>query len=171
MSDNKTKKQLIDACKFEELIRASGLPCDLKQGWVKVKGKGPHRVYVPRSNRVGRVDVAFPIPETEGVRALGGESFGAVTHQLDFTRTEDEILSTFAGVLDVLAQQEPVAKPAAEKAAKSAAPKPIGWSEGIRQKKVAELSGEELAKRKALIAAEAERQGVAVATSTSSLGE
>lgn len=173
----KKDRVYIDAAKFESKIRESGLPCEVKKGWMRVMAPAHrgYRLYVPLTRRVGRIDVACPVTEELAplVHDLGGEAFGAVTHQLDFSPREQgvdseaAILSAFDSFLVHLGSVE--APPPAEKKArarKEAGPKPTGWSQEIieKSKPVSQLSGDEKAKRLALIAAEAARQGVQVSS-------
>ena len=100
------------------LVEASGCTVAEKAGWYKVMGAKGRRLYVPKTKSVGRIDLVG-IPDGEGIRALGGDSFGSVTHQVDFSRTEPEILSTVAHCLEQLAQLpelEVTRKPRAAKA-------------------------------------------------------
>jgi hypothetical protein len=108
----------IDRAKFEALIEASGLHTSDKAGWTRVEGQKGNRIYVPKTKRVGRVDVAFAHGGASGVRELGGESFGAVTAQLDMSLSEDAIMENFAALLDGLRD---AAAPAPRKRAARAA--------------------------------------------------
>ena len=104
----------IAAAQFETLIAESGLTTSEKSGWIRVDGQNGHRLYVPKTKKVGRIDcVGLDI---EGLTALGGESFGAVTHQVDFNRPEEFILAVFSLALDALKSL-----PAVEKAPKAKA--------------------------------------------------
>lgn len=85
----------IDQVKFEEIVRGCGLPWQEQKGFVKIQASPGRCLYVARTKRVGRVDLAGFRFQDAGVRDLGGESFGAVEQQLDFSRTEAEILATF----------------------------------------------------------------------------
>lgn len=134
---------------FVALIAASGLPCVEKAGWLKVCGATGRRLYVPKTKRVGRVDLVG-FPDGEGVRALGGESFGSVTHQLDMSRTEAEILATFGALLDALHVM-----PAAEPKARA----PRAKAEPGEEKK-------SIRSRLSLIKRVARERGLSVASST-----
>ena len=87
--------------RFEAIASKLGLPCLEQAGFVKVSGAKGRNMYVARTKRVGRVDLSGFVPEgIEGVTVLPeGERFGAVHAQLDFSRTEKEILATYAACL------------------------------------------------------------------------
>jgi hypothetical protein len=148
----KTNTTYVDACHFEQIIEASGLAYEPQKGFIKVKGATGRQVYVASTKRVGRVDISGFLMEGPGIRDLGGESFGAVKQQLDFSLTQDEILGHFARTLEVLK-----ALPPAEKVKRSMAPKkgpqPKGWSEKTQQTR---------ADRMALIRKVAAEKGVQV---------
>lgn len=123
-TENKTKKTMIDAAKFEEMIVARLLPHVAQKGFVKVTTPNGHRMYIANTKTVGRIDLSgFEMPEgTEGIVRLGGESFGLVRQQVEFVgRTEDEILATTAQVLDHMMTLPPAEK--AKKATASSPPK------------------------------------------------
>lgn len=103
----------VERAKFEELIAASGLPTSDKKGWTRVDGQAGRRLYVPKTKRVGRIDCAGL--SGEGLRLLPeDEAHGAVTHGVDFSLTEEQVLAAFSAALDGLASLEAVAKPAKE---------------------------------------------------------
>lgn len=136
----------VDACHFEAIIAQSGLDMTPQKGFVKVSGALGRNVYVAATKRVGRVDISGFLFEGPGVRNLGdGEKFGNVHQQLDFGRSEAEILETFRAVLEHMKSLAP-----AEKVKRSMAPKkgpePKGWSNKVTDrldliKKVAAQKG------------------------------
>jgi len=64
--------------------------------------------YIPRTQRVGRVDISgFEYPGT-GVITLGDEAFGGVKQQLDFTGDEEATLENFINVLYHMTSLPPV---------------------------------------------------------------
>jgi hypothetical protein len=147
-TENKMKKNVtyIDASKFEAIILSSGLPMAGQKGFVKVQGPAGYAVYVAATKRVGRVDISgFEVPY--GVEPHCGP-FGNVKQQLDFSKTEDEVLADFTQLLKDLAAQQPKEK----KERRAAAPKadaPKGWT-----KVEADLKEQ----RKATIAAKAKKK-------------
>jgi len=90
------------------VLEASGLPIVEKAGWLKVCGASGRRLYVPKTKSVGRIDLVG-LSDGPGRRALGGESFGSVTHQLDFSAPEADILSALDAALLDLATLEAAA--------------------------------------------------------------
>lgn len=137
-------------------IAASGIPTQEKAGWTLVGQhgtKGP-RIYVPKTKGVGRIDVCG-LGDRDGLRALGGESFGAVTHQVDMSRPEPEILATLDDVLTALAVAEPT--PAKVRVKRDGAPKPASSPTDVKQ---------DLKSRIDLIRAVANEKRVPVASST-----
>jgi hypothetical protein len=147
----------IDGAKFEAIITARGLTPVPQAGFVKVSGAKGRNLYVARTKRVGRVDLSGFEYTGDGVRNLGGESFGAVTQQLRFDLPEEQVLANFTAILDhmlTLPARE-VEKKAAEPKAK--APKAQGWSD-----KVAAPTPEDRAARLALIQKVAAEKGVKV---------
>lgn len=140
------KKQTtyVDGSKIEEIIQALGLPMHPQSGFIKVAGAKGRNVYVARTKAVGRVDLSgFEMPAgTPGIVDLGGEGFGAVKQQVDFTLTEQEVLGTIARVLEYMASL-----PAREIARKPGAPKKAsakGWSPAVAKP---ELTQEQKAER------------------------
>lgn len=117
----------VDAAKFETILKASGLVFTLQKGFVKVQGPKGRNLYVAATKRVGRVDISGFETDLAGITSLGELAFGNVKQQLDFSRTEDEILATFTAVLAHMATL-----PAVEKAQrKPSAPRESnvqGWS-------------------------------------------
>jgi len=112
----------VSAEQLSALVAASGLPVVEKSGWLLIGAhatKGP-RLYVPKTKKVGRVDLVG-LDGTPGTNALGGESFGAVTSQLNFNATEDEIKTAFVACLQGLISSQPFAPK--ERPAKVAGPR------------------------------------------------
>jgi hypothetical protein len=65
-----------------------GLETKEQAGFIRLQapGKPDYRLYVAKTKTVGRVDISgFTPAEQTGIRLLGGESFGKVKAQLDFT--------------------------------------------------------------------------------------
>jgi hypothetical protein len=158
----------VERARIEALVATCGLRCEEKAGWTKVCGAGERRVYVPKSARVGRLDVAgmgdLELPE--GVVALGGASFGAVTHQVDFTLPEASILACVDALLLLLATS-----PAGEKRQR---PRPGVAARAAREPRAARapqaapvggLSSQAKAERMALIRRVAAEKGVPVSAS------
>ena len=106
----------VDYAKLAAIVADRGLTELPQAGFVKVSGPKGRQVYIAKTKRVGRIDVSgFEMPEgTAGVTNLGGESFGNVHQQLDFTKPAEEILATFRKTLVALAGL-PAAAPAAAK--------------------------------------------------------
>ncbi len=87
---------------FEGVAKELGLGWKEQAGFVKIAGETGRAVYVARTKKVGRVDISGFTSSSPGVRDLGGEKFGAVEQQLDFSRPEPEVLATFRAVLGEL---------------------------------------------------------------------
>src|SRR5690349_2989414 len=86
---------------FQEIIVKSGLPFEEKAGFVKVTGSAGHKVYVARTQRVGRVDISgFTYPGAGVVDQTEDERWGRVTQQLDFSGDPEQTLENFISVLD-----------------------------------------------------------------------
>lgn len=95
------KQTYIDAAKIEQIIIASGLPTTVQAAFVKISGASGRNVYCPKQKRVGRIDLSgFEVDASLGVVDLGGESFGAVKQQMDFSLPEDVILANFTKILE-----------------------------------------------------------------------
>jgi len=100
---------------FQDIIVKSGLQFEELAGFIKISGQKGRKVYIPRTQRVGRVDISgFEYPGS-GVTNLGDDSFGGVKQQLDFTGAEEATLENFINVLHHMAQL-----PAVEPATRSA---------------------------------------------------
>ncbi len=83
---------------FESIVADLGLATKENAGFVQViLGNGYH-AYVARTKRVGRVDFQWT-PSCEGIVELGEARFGRIVAQLDFGRSEAEILESFARAL------------------------------------------------------------------------
>jgi len=86
--------------KFETIMNEKGLKFGENAGFLKCDLGNGYFVYPAKTKSVGRVDVQWA-SKVEGVRELGaGERFGRIAAQLDFGRTEAEILASFALLLD-----------------------------------------------------------------------
>jgi hypothetical protein len=146
----------IDAVKFETIIKSSGLPFVLQAGFVKVQGPKGRNLYVAATKRVGRVDISgFTVDATSPtafgfITDLGELEFGNVKQQMDFSRTEDEILATFELLLNHMKTLDPVEK-AQRKASAPKAPVAVGWSADIPKAPV--MTAEERAERMARLKA------------------
>ena len=93
---------------FQDIIVKSGLPFEELAGFVKVTGAKGRKVYIPRTQRVGRVDISgFEYPG-EGVLDLGDDAFGGVKQQLDFTGDPEQTLENFVNVLQHMVTLPPV---------------------------------------------------------------
>src|ERR1700690_2068419 len=118
----------VPAEKIEELLANSGAKYEALAGFVKVYGPLGHNLYIAKTKKVGRIDVSGWIPKCGGITVLDEDlAFGNVGAQVDFSRTEEEVLNTLAELID-----EMLALPAKEKIsrkspkAKEGAAK--GWS-------------------------------------------
>lgn len=150
----------VDAAKFETIAKASGLPLTLQAGFVKIAGPKGHNVYVAATKRVGRVDLSGFTMDVPGVNTLGeDEKFGNVLAQMDFSRSEEEILATFAEVLAHMATLAPKEK-VSRKASAPKAPVAQGWSTDIPKApvvdKAARLEKLKAAKKKSEVASSPE---------------
>jgi hypothetical protein len=98
----------VDLAEFEQIIADVGCPATTMAGFIKCRGAKGLNVYVARSAKVARVDISGFKIQDERVLTLGeGSRFGAVTQQLDFTRTKEEILDTFRRALITMATLPP----------------------------------------------------------------
>jgi len=89
------------------VLEASGLPIVEKASWLKVCGASGRRLYVPKTKSVGRIDLVG-LSDGPGRRAAEGAS-ASVTHQLDFSAPEADILSALDAALLDLATLEAAA--------------------------------------------------------------
>lgn len=146
------------AAAFETAIQESGLTTSEKSGWIRVDGQNGRRLYVPKTKKVGRVDLVGigHSASPAGVTSLGEGKFGAVTHQLNFDRSESEVLAMFSALLEELKTAPAVEKPAKEPKAPRER-KAKGTEAGT-----VEAPKASRADRMALIRATAEKHGVAV---------
>lgn len=118
----------VDACHFQTIMVASGLPYAEQKGWIKISGAKGRNVYVAKTKTVGRVDISGFVSPTEGTRMLDPESeaHGSVAQGLDFSLSQDEILIAFTDLLTHLAtlpEAEPVKRTMKKK--ENAA---VGWT-------------------------------------------
>lgn len=181
-----TKKltNYVEAEKVTLLIATSGLRTKDQAGFTKVLGAEGRCLYVARTKRVGRVDVSGfesteittieSIPEP-AIKNLGGEAFGNVHQQVDFTFPEEVILATISHLLDLLKTLPP-----RERVKRSALPHvrgprkmhSIGKGESeivFTQGGVDQTPDERKAARKELIRLVARQKGVAVHPSIDAL--
>jgi hypothetical protein len=129
------KKQTtyIDAIHFETLLKDLKFKPLAQAGFVKVAGKKGRNVYIAKTKRVGRIDLSGFEVKMVGIEDLGGEAFGAVKQQVDFSRTQDEILATTKAVLEHMVTPEARVIERKSPAPKANAPK--GWSKKVATKK------------------------------------
>lgn len=159
----KAKKTMVEAAKFEAILKDSGLSYSGQAGFVKVSGAAGRNVYVASTKRVGRVDLSgFTVPDVDGLVDLGPESFGKVEQQVDFSegRTEEQILATFSRVLEVLKTLPAVEKTSTRKAKEPKA-EAKGWSQEVLKNG---LTREQSTERLALIRRKAEQMKAAKAS-------
>jgi hypothetical protein len=158
----KEKITYVDAAHFEALIRKHVLGMEAQAGFIKVQGPTGYCIYVARTKRVGRVDLSWGKERTmegPGFRRLGGEAFGNVHQQLDFSLPEAEILANFEKALVAMKGFPPVERKArAAKAGGPKAPAATGWSKDIPVQTKAD--------RKRLIEEEAKKRGLSVSPKT-----
>jgi hypothetical protein len=116
--------------KFVAIATAQGLKLTEQAGFIRVEleGKPEHRLYVPRTKQVGRIDLAGFTPRArKGFRILGeGERFGAVHAQLDFSQTEGVILDAFTAACLACASLPPWTEAEHEAAKKARGRKAAG---------------------------------------------
>lgn len=106
--------------KFEELLTKHGFTVTPQSGFLRVDGPKGNRIYVAKTNRVGRVDISgFEVDPTIGKTPHMGVQ-GQVKQQLRMDGTEDEVLARFERLLEELKKQ--AAKVPAPKVAKPKAP-------------------------------------------------
>lgn len=114
-----------------ERVAALGLTSEEKSGFIKVQAPGVKgkRVYIARKG--GRVDLSGFSITTEAVRQITEaeaqeKHMGKVRGQLDFEKSDEEVLAAFNAALAELAvpNPEPVkaAKPAKEETGEESAP-------------------------------------------------
>lgn len=125
MTDSKTR---ITADKIEALVKASGLTATPQKGFLRVDGTPGNRIYIALTKTVARIDLSgFEMPGP-GYCSPHCGPFGNVKQQVDFTRSEPEILETLKALLGTLASLPPVVKEAKEKKAKSPKDPTPSWS-------------------------------------------
>ena len=90
----------IESAKFAAIVSELGLPSKPQAGFVKVDLGNGRQVYVAITKRVGRVDLSCFSLEGPGFVQLGGESFGNVRCQVDFSLPEAAILAAFRRCLE-----------------------------------------------------------------------
>ena len=146
----------IAAEKFTAILEAADLKTKENAGFVQViLGNGYH-LYVAKTKAVGRVDIQWA-PEIDGVTHLGmGERFGRILAQLDFSRTEAEILETFKNVLENGLSLAEYVRP------KKVQPGTVKAASSPEAAETEESKEEAKAARKALIARTAKEMGVEV---------
>lgn len=111
-------KVAVDLAKFEAIVQKSGAPCTEQRGYLKVEPAPGRKLYVAKTKTVRRVDVSGTGLEKWGVGGvldLGDQKFGEVRQQLDFSRTEDEVLAAFELTIEELRAMGPRAKQSKKK--------------------------------------------------------
>jgi hypothetical protein len=144
----------VDAAKFQSVIEKLGLPMQAQAGFVRVDGPAGRRIYVARTNRVARVDLAGFSMEGDGFMPFPGKN-GSVEQQLAFeAKSEEEILTNFERALKHMQTLPPIE--AKKKSMTSAGPKvkPVGWKVPTKEE------------RGALIRKVAAEKGAKVSTKT-----
>lgn len=133
------------------VVSKSGLPTEEKKGWTLVGNysTGGARIYIPHTKSVGRIDLsAFTLdPATFGTRDLGGESFGNVKQQVDFSLPPAQVLVNIEAILLALRElpkPEKAPRKAPEKSASTPAPAstepdPVAQRRALILKKAQEL--------------------------------
>ena len=95
--------------KFIELAQAQGLTVDEMSGFVKLTGSDKSkRVLIAKKG--GRVDLSGFTVELGAVRQISEteareKHLGKVRGQLDFEKTDEEVLSAFTAALEVVAKK------------------------------------------------------------------
>lgn len=153
----------ISSSKLLDVVAQAGLKANDQAGFIKVPAAKGRQVYIAKTKQVGRVDISGFLFAGEGVKDLGAISFGAVKQQLDFTRTEEEILKTFAEVLEHMKTLAP-----AEKVVKQA---PMARTKNSKAPERKVAPKEELLGRLALIKKVAAQHGTNVSTETLALAD
>jgi hypothetical protein len=127
--------------KFVAIAEKHGLKLTEQAGFIRVEleGKLDHRLYIPKTKTVGRIDLAGFTPKArKGFKILGeGERFGAVHAQLDFSQTEGVILDAFSAACQACVSLPPLTE-AERDAAKKARGRKAGG--GAVAKEVAKPS-------------------------------
>lgn len=167
-----SKKQVtyVDASEFESICVELGVPMVAQAGFVKCgDGKNGRYLYVAKTKRVGRVDLSWFKMTGEdgkavpGVRDLDGdERHGSVEQGIDFSLTQEEILTAFRDAL-IFAASLPTADKAraSSRPRKETGPAAVGFSAGLIAK------GEEArVARKALIERVAREKGATISAKT-----
>lgn len=88
--------------KLELICAEYGATMLPQSGFIKVAGAKGRQLYIAKTKNVGRVDLSGFLFDGPGVINLGDASFGAVKQQLDFSRDEDDILTSFRSILDYM---------------------------------------------------------------------
>jgi hypothetical protein len=106
----------ITADKIEALIAESDLRVTELRNWLKVHGEAGRRLYVPKTRRVGTIELAnFEGLTHPGIVDLGeGDQHGSVNQAVDFTLPEDQVLDAVRAALEHLATM-PAMEPKARK--------------------------------------------------------
>lgn len=128
----------VDAAEFEKRIVERGLTPLMQAGFVKVEVVKGRTLYIAKTKKVGRVDLSgFEVDSKEYmVNDLGGEAFGAVKQQLNFSKLEGEddatasarVLVNFEKLLDHMAALTERVREKKGPAGETKGAKPKGWT-------------------------------------------
>lgn len=142
--------------KFLELVKAANLSWLTQSGFHKVEAAKGRRIYVAATKKCGRVDISnFEVEPTLGKVPEQGP-FGKVKQQLRMEGTEDEVLTRFAQLLEVLkaqpAEVKVVRAPKSKEAGEESAPVEAASSTGETPKPPASAPSPEEARAARLLA-------------------
>ena len=93
----------VDAALIDGVLTELGLIPQVQKGFRKYAlGPKGRTLYVANTARVGRIDISgFETPKDwVGIKRLGGEAFGNVKEQVDFTCPPETILNTLRAVVE-----------------------------------------------------------------------
>lgn len=159
----------IPMARFEEIIvrlEAAGLKVEDKAGWIKVEGPGGHRMYVAKQKEVRRVDLSG-FAKGWAVPGLGilppKEPNGRVYGRVDLEHPQALLHFEMLGMA-MLTWPAP-APEERRGVGRKAAPKAAAEPKRAEALPLGQLSDDEKAKRKALIARVAKEKGVTVSPS------
>ncbi len=96
--------------KLRAIVKELGFKTEEKKGWLRINGPERRRIYLPKRNQVGRIDIAGFAAPSGTSRKLGEKSFGAVKEQLDMRAPEEKVLDRFRAVLGQMAAAPPPEK-------------------------------------------------------------
>lgn len=139
----------IDAQKFQIVLEKHGCKMVPQAGFIKVSGAEGRNLYVSKQKRVGRVDFSGWTIEGEGYLNLGGEKFGNVEQQLDFSLPEAEVLANFEKALLHMLSLPPAEKKKRQAPMTSKKEAAKGWTEHVPAPKTEDDKAARLARIKA----------------------